>query len=303
MFRLSVCLIASLVYLQAIAYEKFEDENIASKYAEAVGSISIIENIFEAINTTCKTHFSIPEATLNEIDFLLRKKVLYSYAEFVNAFEDPQEVKKLATSTKNRLLQNIPNCSREQLEHLHSAYFKASIKKSLDTLRTEKRLYGLPKISRDNDDVIKIFIDKVQRYKTLPNEEITELAGALESGVYSYTIISLVKKITKDPSKALELRKFIAKNSEDPKYFYSLAKAQEKFDKKAALKSFKTSANLGYKYAEIWLGTYYACQNNKIDALFWLNKAKNKDPDHVNDIIVEIKELGMPTDCHQGWVY
>ena len=40
-------------------------------------------------------------------------------------------------------------------------------------------------------------------------------------------------------------------------------------------------------------------------AAYWLDKAKEHgaDPDYIDDIYAEIHELGMPTNCVNGWVY
>lgn len=303
--KLLIILVTYLTCFQVLGNEALQNmfEERAVRYADAVGSVSMVDKIIEKINTKCRFQISLPNKTISETDYLLRRKTSYTYYEFVNMFENPVEVEKLAVTSTNHILQNIPNCSEEELEQWNTVFVKPLVEKSIHTLKTEERLYGLPKISREHDEVIKIFGEKVKHYQNLPNEEVQELASALEWGSYSYAMHTFVQGLDKDLTKSLELRKYLAKEVGDPRALYDLGKTQEKSDKIAALLSFKKSAKLGYKYAEIWLGTYYACQNNKKDALFWLNKAKTKDPEYINDILLEIEDLGMPTNCYEGWVY
>lgn len=303
--KLLIILVTNLTCFQVSANEAFQKifEERATRYADAVGSVSMIDKVIEKINTKCHAQISLPNKAISETDYLLRRKASYKYSEFVSVFENPVEVEKLAVTAANQILKNILNCSEEELEQWNTVVVKPLIEKSIYTLRTEDPLYGLPKISRDHDEVIKIFNEKVKHYQNLPNEEVEELASALESGSYSYAMLTLVQGLDKDLNKSLELRKYLVKEVGDPKALYQLGETQEKSDKSAALLSFKRSAKLGYKYAEIWLGIYYACQNNKKDALFWLTKAESKDPEYINYILLEIEELGMPTNCYEGWVY
>ena len=55
-----------------------------------------------------------------------------------------------------------------------------------------------------------------------------------------------------------------------------------------------------------WYGNYLGRQGNKPDALFWLQQAKDTNPERaefIDDFIIEINELGEPTNCLDGWVH
>jgi len=302
---LSLVLVLSSLCAEALANNDLQKMFMerAGKYADAVGAISLVEKVVAKINSECDSNITLPPKAINEADYLLRKKSSYKYSEFVKLFEDPSETQKLVDAATDQILAQIPGCSYLGLANWQQKFVNHTIEISLDTLRNEDYLFGLPKINRDEEKVLKEFNAKLKSYQDLPNAEIDDLATALEWGSYSYAALTLIENLEKDQKKALELRQYVANESQDPKDLYELGKTQEKSDKKAALNYFKKSAELGYKYAEIWLGTYYACQSNKINALYWLNKARPKDPEYISDIILEIEELGMPTNCYEGWVY
>lgn len=302
---LSIALIISLTCFQASGNDTLQKifEERATRYADAVASVSMIDHAIAKINSECRAQLSVTNKVINELDYFLRQKTSYKYSEFVSMLENHEEAQKLAENAAKQLLQHIPDCSKQGLKQWYTTVVQPLIEQSIYTLKTEEPLYGLPKISRERVEVIKIFYEKVNHYKTLPNEEVEELASALEWGSYSYAMFTLIEGLEKDLNKSLELRKYLVKEVGDSKALYALGKVQEKSDKSKALQSFKKSAKLGYKYAEIWLGTYYACQNNKKEALFWLNRAKTKDPEYINYILLEIEDLGMPTNCYEGWVY
>ena len=277
--------------------------NTAQIYANAVGAFNMLEEVVTNLNLSCNSNIQIPLKSINEVDFLLRKKSAYKYEEFVALFGNQEEVKILTDATTEQLLTQFANCSPSRLSDWEQSFVMPTLESQLNMLRDAEHLYGLPKIDRNEEDILKAFEVSVNNYKNLPDDEIAELASALESGSYFFTMLTLIQSIRKDNQKALELREYLANQSLDPEALYQLAKTQEKSNKAQALKSYTQSAEMGYKLAEIWLGTYYACHNNKVDAMFWLNKARPKEPDYINDIVLEIEELGQPTNCYEGWVY
>jgi len=282
-----------------------EFEKTAASYSQAVGSISFREQLIVELNKQCSLNLQIDPSFKAEADYLIRKKTNYTFDEFVDLFEQPSQITPLLKEAASNVLKQTDGCVGENINSWYELFYLPNYKDNLFTLNSEEPLYGLPPKIRSDSFLLKELKRKTKDYKHLPKEEINGIAEALSTGFYWYTMSSGVDQVPKDINKALELRTFIANTSVDPKTLYDLARVQQKSDRKTALESYKKSAELGYNNAEIWVGTYYACNSNKLNALLWLNKAKPsaKDPDYVGDIIMEVKEQGMPTNCLDGWVY
>ena len=103
----------------------------------------------------------------------------------------------------------------------------------------------------------------------------------------------------------MELWKYAAEKFNEPQAYYYIGKLLQTSSTTEAFLAFEQSAKRGYKFGEIWLGTYYACNNDLIKSKYWLEIAKKgyEDPAYIDDIYAEIDELGMPTNCMDGWVY
>lgn len=105
---------------------------------------------------------------------------------------------------------------------------------------------------------------------------------------------------------AVSLREYIYAKSQMASDLYELADTLRFTDRMRAVALYGEAAEQGSFYAQRWFGTYQACIANKKKALLWLEKAKETEPEEaefIDDIIVEIKELGEPTNCLDGWVY
>lgn len=278
-------------------------EEKATVITQAVGAASFYNGLIRELNRQCNMKLAIALPILTELDYVLRKKTDYSFAEFVELFQEEEEYKLLVIDESQAVLKAMGGCSQNELKIWFADIVKPSYQNTLSLLKAEDRLYGLPQTNRSEEFLLQEFGKKVNNYKNLPLEEISDLAEALRSGLYVYSLLSYTDKVNIDARKAVELIQFLVEKSGDSINLYKLAKAQEMYDRSLALKTYSEAALEGNVEAQIWLGTYYACNKNKFDAMYWLNKAKESDETDARDIIFELEDLGKPTNCLDGWVY
>jgi hypothetical protein len=289
----------------ALGNESNPFQELAIKYAGVVGDVELGNVTFSEINKRCKTQFEFSSEFLLEVDFYLRRNTGYTYKEFVQFMKSETETVKLANQLVDELIQQNGGCNTIALEHWFNFVTNNDKEVHLVFLRENESLFGLPKVVRTNDQLVKNFSTQLKKYKSLPYKELFELASALEHGSYSYSMFGLTQSIKIDKEKSLELWKFAAKKFNEPQAYYYIGKLLQTSSTADAFLAFEQSAKQGYKFGEIWLGTYYACNKDNIKAKYWLEIAKQgyKDPDYIDDIYAEINDLGMPTNCLDGWVY
>ena len=280
-------------------------QELAGKYAEVVGDVELGNVTFSKINKRCKTQFEFSAEFILEVDFYLRRNTGYTFKEFVKFMKSEKETGDLANQLVDELIQQNGECNTTALEHWFKFVTNNNKEKDLMFLRENEALFGLPKVVRTDTQLIKNFSTQLKKYKSLPYKELFEVASALEHGSYSYSMFGLTQSIKIDKEKSLEIWKFAAKKFNEPQAYYYIGKLLQNFSTEDAFLAFEQSAKHGYKFGEIWLGTYYACNKDNIKARYWLEIAKQgyKDPDYIDDIYAEIDELGMPTNCMDGWVY
>lgn len=280
-------------------------ETLAVKYAVSVGDIELGNIAFDKANRRCQTDFAYPPSFMAETDYYLRKNTGYTYTEFINWLEKEDENNRVATHIVDNLIEEHGGCDPLVLEHWFKYVIRSSQENQLDFFRQNKSLWILPRVTRKHQDVQNLFNQKLNDYYELPYFELFDLASALEHGSYSYSMYSLLQSIPKNHEKAIEIWRFAIDKFNKPQAYFYLAKLLQSRSAKEAFVAFEKSAELGYKYGEIWLGTYYACNKDILKSTYWLNKAKQgfDDPGYIDDIFSEINDLGMPTNCIDGWVY
>lgn len=289
------------VYAQAPS----EMEQLAMQYARVIGQIELINVAFRQMNARCETDFITSAKFLPEVDYLLRKNMDYRFDEFVRWMEGAAETRLLATQMVDEVIAGHGGCDSSALTHWFRYLTELNEQENLAFLRQNKLLFGLPKVARSEHKIQLAFNAKINDYQNLPYQEIHDLASALDQGSYRYSLLSLSQSIIKDSTKAQTLWQFAVDEFDKPGAYYALGKSLQEHAKEKALGAFKQSAQKGYRFAETWLGTYYACHNNMPQASFWLEKAKQDgaEPEYIDDIYAEIDELGTPTNCVDGWVY
>jgi hypothetical protein len=294
-----------LFHFEVTGNELNQFEKLAVKYAEVVGDVELGNVAFSKMNKRCKTKFENSPEFLFEIDFYLRQNTGYTFSEFVQFMNREKETDSLANQLVDEIIQQNGGCDSTAIEHWFNYVSNYNEETHSVFLRQNETLFGLPKIVRTDSQINKQFNIQLQKYKRLPYKELFDLASALEHGSYSYSMLGLSQSIKINKEKSLELWRFAAEKFNEPQAYYYIGKLLQTRSTADAFLAFEQSAKHGYKFGEIWLGTYYACNNNIIKAKYWLEIAKRdyKDPDYIDDIHAEIDELGMPTNCMDGWVY
>ena len=311
MFRFvfpSVCLSILMlsVYVKSVhAKAPSKMEQLAMQYARVVGRIELINVAFTQMNARCETDFATDPKFLPEVDYLLRKNMDYRFDEFVHWMEGAAETRLLASQIVDEVIAEHGGCDSTALTHWFRYLAESNEQENIAFLRQNKLLFGLPKVARSEHKIQLAFNAKINGYQNLPYQEIHDLASALDQGSYRYSLLSLSQSITKDNTKAQTLWQFAIDEFDKPGAYYALGKSLQEHANGEALAAFTQSAQKGYRFAETWLGTYYACNNDIPSASFWLEKAKEDgaDAEHIDDIYAEIEELGTPTNCVDGWVY
>lgn len=274
-------------------------------YAEVVGTIRFTEKVADYISKKCQVSFSVPPIVIDSVDYQLRRKLDYSYVEFINFLDVDTQSDGEAEDVANMLIEQVTACNPAELNKWYTTTIAPVINAYVEKLSGLGNVFGLGRINRPDNDIKTHFQNKLNRFRALSNEEIRSLANALESGVYSYTNSSHAQ-VNKDIEHAITLRQYLVEQTDSADFVYQLAGTMARVDKSKALAYYKTAAEKGYAKAQIWLGTYFACNNKKIDALFWLNKVNTDDSEEsqmVDLIQLEMQDLGKPANCYNGWVY
>ncbi|WP_166425573.1 hypothetical protein [Paraglaciecola sp. 20A4] len=280
-------------------------EQLAMKYAQVIGQIELVNMALKQMNGRCETDLTQDPKFLPEVDYLLRKNIDYGLAEFIYWMEGAAETRLLATQMVDEVITEHGGCDSNALAHWFRYLTESNEQENLAFLRQNKLLFGLPRIPRSEQYVQHAFNRKINDYKNLPYQEIHDLASSLDDGSYRYSLLSFSQSIRRDTAIAQTLWQFAIDEFKKPEAYYALGKSLQEHAKDQALAAFTQSAKKGYRLAETWLGTYYACQNDMPRASFWLEKAKEDgvDSEYIDDIYAEIDELGTPTSCVDGWVY
>lgn len=266
--------------------------------------IEVVQGTFNIINSKCNTQYSFDKEFLSEVDFHLRFKTGYSYEEFIKYINKKSEMDEGSERMAVEIFNDI-GCNTEKLNTWADYVVHTTNTEYLDFYRQPNTLFGLPKLKRDVSFVSKMYTDKLNIADQLSYEELKELAFATEIGYYRYSMGSTEFEFDADRDKAIKLWEQIVSKFDNGDGYYWYAKTLEKRSKDEALEAYMSSAERGFEMGKVWLGTYYACNKKKELAIRLLAEAKNgsNNPEYIEDLFAEIKELGMPTNCMDGWVY
>ena len=276
--------------------------DLAEQYSVAVGSINFLDQVTQKLSEQCEGVPSLSVKELNEVDYLLRKKTNVSYLEYIELMDSSEDTSALVEEANEQLLALFKDCSAADLTAWGAMVALPQYEQHIAALRDLSELFGLPIPSRQDSEIVGLFHQKLENYTELPAAEIEELASALEWGGYRYSLFYNVK-VAPQPQRAKDLRDYLFDVTQDPAHLFRKAVIQQRTNRGEALATYTKAAELGHGPAEIWLGTYYACNEQFERAKNWLNRARGKDPVLVGDIFAEIDELGMPTNCYEGWVH
>jgi tetratricopeptide (TPR) repeat protein len=261
--------------------------DLASQYAVAVGSINFLDQVTQKLSEHCGEAPTLSAKELNEVDYLLRKKTNVSYLEYIELMDSSEDTSALVEEANEQLLALFKDCSAADLTAWRAMVALPQYEQHIAALRDLSELFGLPIPSRQDSEIVGL---------------IEELASALEWGGYRYSLFYNVK-VAPQPQRAKDLRDYLFDITQDPAHLFRKAVIEQRTNRDEALATYTKAAELGHGPAEIWLGTYHACNEQFERAKNWLNRARGKDPVLVGDIFAEIDELGMPTNCYEGWVH
>jgi hypothetical protein len=290
---------------EVIGNQSNQLRKLAIKYVEVVSEVELANMVFLKINKSCKTQFENAPEFLLEMDFYLRQNTGYTFTEFVKYMDREKETDALGNELVKELMLQNGGCNTTALANFFEYVTRNNEENHSVFFRENETLFGLPKIIRTDKQIKEKFNLKLKEYKRLPYKELFDLSSALEHGSYRYSLFALSQRIKVDKEKSLELLQFAADKFKEPQAYYYAGKLLQSTSKVDAFQAFEISAKQGYKDGEIWLGTYYACNKDNLKARYWLEIAKKdyKDPDYIDDLYAEIDELGMPTNCIDGWIY
>ena len=216
--------------------------------------------------------------------------------------QEAKLVKQLMSST----LTDIGGCEESAVQRWFAGMLQNMLQPSIEQLSELPDLLGISRDKPDEEQLVRVFIHQLARYQQLSVAEIRGLAMALESGMYRYSMVAFTNQITKDYPQSVALREYVYQQTNTAGDLYELADSLRFIDRERAVTLFGEAAQQGSFVAQRWYGNYQACVGNTEQALLWLNKARQNEPDEasfIDDIISEIQELGEPTNCLDGWVY
>jgi len=156
------------------------------------------------------------------------------------------------------------------------------------------------KLKKSSQELKKILDEKVAIYRSLSTEEILDLARFLKTGYYIEERGRM--EFPKELIKSEELYHYLINKRNDGESAYLLAKIFEKSDRLKALKFFNLSAKLDYPAGIGWIGDYTSCKGDNKSAIRLLKKAKQLGYLEADDSLGEIEELGITTNCYDGWI-
>jgi len=275
---------------------------LGNKYTFAIFSIDEFDKTTQLINKKCNTELSIRNTNYHAINYQIRQKINYNFESFLDE-NLTKEQRKVVLEQIESFVNNQIECSHSELAIWHYENIEkviAEIKLMLDKLEPAYSLMSRKVMTEKS--IREAFNYQLLHYRQLPHKEIASLASALTRGFYAYNITSFTESIQKDYKKSIELYQFLYVQTKDPLHIHALAHSQSKIDRESALDSYHRAAELGHTDSQLWLATYFGCQQNKIKANYWLRQARNSAPQDVKDISMEIIELGEPVNCSDtGW--
>ncbi|MFS1702492.1 hypothetical protein [Alteromonas sp. AMM-1] len=292
--------------LSAVAYAEPRKQELARNYATLVGRLALTESLFERMSEHCHLALNFTSQQDSSIDYHLRMHTGMTFQQWQQQFGDPEQANAMVADVLNNTLRDIGECEQNGVQQWFSGMQQNLVGPAIEALTALPTIMGLHARGVSEQEALAHFRSKVLAYKTLSAAEIIGLAKALNTGGYHYAQLVFLPTIGINHEKAVELFEFAYQQEPSADNLYALAQGKAHTDRKASVIMYKQAAEAGLFEAQRWYGNYQGCQGNKPDALFWLQKAKETNPeqaDFIEDFIVEINELGEPTNCLDGWVY
>ncbi len=297
--KLIFCL--SFVTLPWVNASQSVQKNInVPEHIQIAASVEVIMSHYVDIVRVCSLKNNV-NLERNTIDFILRQKFGISFDKVIESFSDIDNMKKRYNLNDAFIIDKTQKC-RKSLTKKRLQDLKQVIQHAIERLNKLDFEPFFPNQVPDNRKLLSIFRQKIKNIEGLPNEELLSLVSALKSGVYYYSATAIVKGVPQDHLKAKDILEYLANIRKQPYAFYALADYSQWINKEKAVHLMKTSAKLGYDNAKIWLVSYYSCIKDPTQYQHWLKRVdKNKFP-WLEDLLMEIKEYGVPSDCIDGWV-
>ncbi|WP_281556900.1 hypothetical protein [Thalassomonas sp. RHCl1] len=285
--------------LSLLSLPTLANDALIKSYAETIAALNTYRQITQQLDTKCETKYALSKLQVNEIDFLLRKKANITFTEFVTIFGDVELQTLNNQGVANAFIEKNGGCIPSLLALFHADLHKVYLDE-IAKLRNYQVTFAFGGIRKSEQEIQAFAKEKIQNYQQLPTAEIKALARSLEIGHYQYSIVSF-GEIQINLRQAKELLLFVAEQTQDGEAYYNLGRLVQWRNPTQAFHYFEKSAELEDVDGLIWLGTYYSCNKDNAEALYWLDKASAEKPDYVEDIKLEIQDLGMPTNCLNGW--
>ena len=295
---------ALLVPIRAIA--ESEQHAVARKYAALVGRLALTESLFSEMSLRCDVDFAYTTQQYSAIDYHLRIHTGMTFNQWQAQFGDAEQSNAMVEQVMNDTLRDIGECNPEGLQQWFAGMQQNLVGHSVDELTSLPLVFGLRARSVSEQEAVAFFRSQVLAYKTLSVAEVVGLAHGLSTGGYHYAKMVYLPNIQIDHQKAVTLYEFAYQQEASAENLFALAQGKARVDRDASVPLFKQAAEEGLFEAQRWYGNYLGCQGNKPDALFWLQQAKETNPEQaefIDDFIIEINELGEPTNCLDGWVH
>lgn len=286
--------------------EPSQRQVLARSYAEIVGRLALTDKLFAAMTEQCDTKVAMPSQSYSAIDYALRMQTNMSFFQWRKQFSNPAKEAKLVEQLITSTLTDIGGCEESAVQRWFAGMRQNMLQPSIEQLTELPDLLGISRDKPDDEQLARVFIHQLARYQELSVAEVRGLAMALEGGMYRYSMVAFTNQIRKDYPQSVVLREYVYNQTNSASDLYELADSLRFTDRERAVALFGKAAEQGSFFAQRWYGNYQACVGNHDKALHWLNKAKLTEPDeapYIDDIISEIKELGEPTNCLDGWVY
>ncbi|GGF59947.1 hypothetical protein [Alteromonas lipolytica] len=296
------CALAAKAESQAV--DETSQHALAKYYAELVGKLALVDWLFASMSDVCDMEVGLPGESYSDIDYALRLQTNVSFFQWRKQFSDPAQEAKLVKQLVSSTLNDIGGCEEEAVNQWFKGMQQNMLEPTIAKLKELPELMGLTMNAPSDDQLAKVFAHQLAKADELSLDELRGLAGALQSGLYRYSMLVFSDNVVKNLPAAVSLREKIYARSQQVSDLYELANSTRRVDKDKAITLFNEAAEKGSFRAQRWWGNYLACNGQSQQALHWLQQARATKPDEadfINDFIAEINELGEPTNCIDGW--
>ncbi|MGX9461770.1 hypothetical protein ACWXWU_11080 [Shewanella sp. A14] len=118
---------------------------------------------------------NIPNSIKLEVDYLLRKKTNYSLSEFIGLLDHDGSSETFASNEIDNLLRELGSCNDNLIPTWLESSISSRYQDALLAIKSEGNLYGLPHIARKDEFLLREFNRKIDKYESLPHQEVDDL--------------------------------------------------------------------------------------------------------------------------------